>query len=323
MAESARGNPLVEGAEILVAEEDAAGRLLLAARYGEEDDLQELRTLLAADPALIRAAKDSFGRGAFHMAGANGHTAVIGLLVQHCAVHAIDGTSDTTAEGNTALHYAAAANQLECCRLLLEAGWKVGAVNRLGHTVLQEVQVNGSLPEIEALLFRFDESIDRYADDRGGEEEVQLPPNLQQRSMASRDQANDEDEMQDDDFDDGPDDPCSGQASALPAKGGRVLHVDPTPEGATPVSEARKLSAPASQVPPPEGEKKSLPSAAKAKGFAKSKPQPPAGLAAAKAPLAATSIGNKVTLPAAPAKPPTTQQPAALQNLCTGLDEIE
>jgi ankyrin repeat protein len=57
-----------------------------------------------------------------------------------------------SADGTTALHWAAQLNDLETTQLLLKAGANVRAVNRYGMTPLQAAAVNGNPQLLAALL---------------------------------------------------------------------------------------------------------------------------------------------------------------------------
>ena len=77
---------------------------------------------------------------------AHDRSAIRTLLQQHADVNA------ATADGSTALFFAAENNDLETVQLLIAAGADVNAANRYGVSPLALAAVNGSAPVTEALL---------------------------------------------------------------------------------------------------------------------------------------------------------------------------
>jgi ankyrin repeat protein len=77
---------------------------------------------------------------------ARDRSAIRTLLQQHADVNA------ATADGSTALFFAAENNDLETVKLLIAAGADVNAANRYGVSPLALAAVNGSAPVTEALL---------------------------------------------------------------------------------------------------------------------------------------------------------------------------
>ncbi len=145
--------PLAEEWE---ANSNAAG-ILDCCRFAEPDDVATLVELIAADPVLCDC-QDDLGRTPLHMAAANGHAHVIATLLT--MFNPLRNRQNH--EGNTALHYAALDNHVECARLLLDAGWKVSVRNRYGRTALQDIS-DRQFEDLEVLLLKHDDELDTYA----------------------------------------------------------------------------------------------------------------------------------------------------------------
>jgi ankyrin repeat protein len=107
--------------------DQAESAIHAAARAG---DLAKLKSLLAADPALL-GSRDLKGMTALHIAGLEKRSKAVALLLAAGAdVKAVD------ADKYTPLHRAAFAGDAESCRLLLEAGADPKAVEAMGRTPL-------------------------------------------------------------------------------------------------------------------------------------------------------------------------------------------
>lgn len=128
---------------------------LNCARYNDEDDAQLLREYLQKHPQDIDA-RDAQGRTAVHMAAANGHMAILNMLIEFAPTPDVKNE-----EGNTALHFAALNNRVEAARRLIEAGWKASAMNSFRRTPFQLIQ-GKRFEEMDALLLEHDDSLDVY-----------------------------------------------------------------------------------------------------------------------------------------------------------------
>jgi ankyrin repeat protein len=101
-------------------------------------------SLLCAAPAEIGNASST---ALLDAAQANDHVAAMDLLgTKGVNVNA------TTADGATAIMYAAANNDLELVRALIKAGANVKPENQLGSSAITEAAIIGSAPVLEALL---------------------------------------------------------------------------------------------------------------------------------------------------------------------------
>lgn len=80
---------------------EIAGELTDCARYGEDEDVQQLLGAAASPADLANTAAPS-GNVALHMAAANGHTTTCELLLQAGA-----NVNVKNSAGNTPLHWAA------------------------------------------------------------------------------------------------------------------------------------------------------------------------------------------------------------------------
>ena len=135
--------------------QSAAEAVLDCARFGEDDDLGTLRSLLCTDPSLVDV-RDDLGRTPMHMAAANGHVAVAEVLK---SFHAAPNVPNH--DGSTALHYAALRNEVGMVRWLLSNGWLPSLPNRWGKTPLREI-ADKQFDEVEVLLIQYDDELDRY-----------------------------------------------------------------------------------------------------------------------------------------------------------------
>ncbi|XP_032800734.2 ankyrin repeat domain-containing protein 49 isoform X2 [Petromyzon marinus] len=125
--------------------DDAGSRLLQAAAAGR---LVELRSLLAMDPALVLAARDSDGYGALHRAASHGHRRCASALL-----HAGAEVGARTNDGWTPLHCACRWNHVTLASTLLQHGADVNArTNGLQTALHVAASERGSARTLELLL---------------------------------------------------------------------------------------------------------------------------------------------------------------------------
>ena len=111
-------------------------------------DVQRLRTVLDADPALATAYSGD-GFTALHFAAFFGSPAATALLLERGAQ--VDALGRGWMTG-TALHSAVSRREAEIARLLLEAGASPDARQSAGWTPLHAAAANGDLASVELLL---------------------------------------------------------------------------------------------------------------------------------------------------------------------------
>ena len=111
-------------------------------------DVQRLRTVLDADPALATAYSGD-GFTALHFAAFFGSPAATALLLERGAQ--VDALGRGWMTG-TALHSAISRREAEIARLLLEAGASPDARQSAGWTPLHAAAANGDLDSVELLL---------------------------------------------------------------------------------------------------------------------------------------------------------------------------
>eukprot|EP00842_Homolaphlyctis_polyrhiza_P005638 jgi/Hompol1/6075/HPOL_002756-RA len=118
--------------------EDSIDReLVAAARYGDVEELEQLMKTHSLSPTRVAQARGMGGNTPLHMAAANGHMAVLELLL---GVGASNGNNSAGAqiveaaneEGSTALHWAALNGHGDAVRLLLANGARPTTKNRAG-----------------------------------------------------------------------------------------------------------------------------------------------------------------------------------------------
>ncbi len=126
---------------------DDCRELLECARYGEEDDLADLKRLLEAGVPVDYA--DDGGNSGLHKACANGHVDIARALMAAGATHA------PNASGNTPLHWAVQQGQLGAAQALIihyADGIDVLAQNSFGKSVVTEAFGKGDASVIELVL---------------------------------------------------------------------------------------------------------------------------------------------------------------------------
>jgi uncharacterized protein len=132
-------------------------------------DVERLRSLLAADPALAGAWSED-GFTALHFAAFFGHPDAAKLLVERGADLEARSTNTQFALDAAPLHSASAAGQLEVCEVLLDAGADVNAVQHGGYTALLDAAANGNSELVALLIERGADRTARLDDGRGVED---------------------------------------------------------------------------------------------------------------------------------------------------------
>ncbi|KAI4123204.1 MAG: hypothetical protein LQ347_006247 [Umbilicaria vellea] len=145
--------------------EDDIDDLLYFARTGELEELQTTLSALAKTSNVARfdilsAAVDvDSGNGLFHMASANGHIETLKFLLSllpappHSTTPAEPNTINAqNSSGNTPLHWASLNGHVEAVKILVAAGADPALVNKAGHDVVYEAEVNGKEEVVEWLL---------------------------------------------------------------------------------------------------------------------------------------------------------------------------
>lgn len=109
--------------------------MLDGARYGDLEDVRE-----ALERGADVNASDVSGKTALHMAAANGHTAIVKLLLVHGAE-----TERRNRAGNTALHWACVGGAVDAVALLLRHGANASALNDADRTPLDDGIADGAI----------------------------------------------------------------------------------------------------------------------------------------------------------------------------------
>eukprot|EP01060_Flectonema_neradi_P039828 TRINITY_DN891_c4_g1_i1.p1 TRINITY_DN891_c4_g1~~TRINITY_DN891_c4_g1_i1.p1 ORF type:complete len:203 (+),score=53.10 TRINITY_DN891_c4_g1_i1:43-651(+) len=135
---------------------DVIDTLLESSRYGEDDDIEMVQTIIDYDTSFVNE-QDGQGRTALHMACANGHSEILKVLLT-----AKPDADKVTTEGSTALHFAASNGNESCIAQLLAAGFSITAKNKFGRKPIDECWGKGNSkiedlflmkdPEVEAAL---------------------------------------------------------------------------------------------------------------------------------------------------------------------------
>ncbi|GJE98171.1 ankyrin repeat domain-containing protein [Phanerochaete sordida] len=120
--------------------EDEKDEVLLAARYGDIEDLQQFVEKFGAEP--LNDIRDGSGNSVLHMVCANGHTAALDYLLGVVSPSLI---SAPNAAQSTPLHWAALNQQLDAARKLVECPAGPGAAlidakNTAGRSPLGEAE---------------------------------------------------------------------------------------------------------------------------------------------------------------------------------------
>ena len=132
-------------------------------------DVERLRSLLDADPALARAWSDD-GFTPLHFTAFFGHPGAAKLLIERGAEHEARSTNEQFALDAAPLHSASAAGQLEVCEVLLDGGADVNAVQHGGYTALLDAAANGNAKLVDFLVERGADRTARLDDGRGLED---------------------------------------------------------------------------------------------------------------------------------------------------------
>lgn len=131
--------------------------LLIAARGADDDALRDLLRRAATGcsgsgiPQAVLNASDSSGRTAVSYISSNGPVSILESIIQ---LPGIDINKPDN-EGNTPLHFAAQAGQVEAVNFLLSrcSGIEVDARNHLGFTPLMKAAIQGRTKCAKLLLF--------------------------------------------------------------------------------------------------------------------------------------------------------------------------
>ena len=125
---------------------DDCAELLECARYGEDDDLDLMKVLLAKGVPVDHA--DDGGNTALHKASANGHVDIVRFLAGIGASH------KPNSSGNYPLHWAVQQGQVGAAKVLLElfADVDVLAKNSFGRSVNTEAFEKGDAQLVELVL---------------------------------------------------------------------------------------------------------------------------------------------------------------------------
>ena len=145
-----------EEAEVPLSEyprEELVAALIEAARYGEADDLDLVAKIVAFDGSLVNA-QDDQGRSPVHMCCANGHDAVLALLLQHSPDKSV-----VNIQGSTPLHFAAIKGSEKCVELLLKYGYNASAKDSLGRKPIDDCWEKG-FQKVEDMLLLQDKEVE-------------------------------------------------------------------------------------------------------------------------------------------------------------------
>lgn len=144
--------------------DDCRQELLDAARY---DDIDVVRAVLQCHPDLISFQDESTGNSALHMAAANGHEAVVKLLLSQGASVRLENKA-----GNTPLHWAASNGKQHIVEILLkESEVDVLQRNRFGRSALTEGFTSENTEVVKSLLEHESATEERLIATAGGENE--------------------------------------------------------------------------------------------------------------------------------------------------------
>lgn len=147
------------------------------ARYGEPALVRELCNQGLSDRL---ASSDEWGNTMLHMFAANGFTDCISLFLETAPTPVLQQTLDRqNAEGNTPLHWACVAGQLETVKLLRTAGATVAIENNAERTPICEAHKH----QRTAILAFFEETLGRK-DAEGAETIVEQTSNISLESNA-------------------------------------------------------------------------------------------------------------------------------------------
>jgi ankyrin repeat protein len=143
----------------------------------EREDLDVFEAAAIGDVERLRALLDEYaglpvawtedGFTALHLAAFFGHPEAAQLLVERGANLEARSTNEKFALDAAPLHSASAAGQLEVCRVLLDAGADVNAVQHGGYTALLDAAANKNQELVDFLLERGANREARLDDGRG------------------------------------------------------------------------------------------------------------------------------------------------------------
>ncbi|KJZ74497.1 hypothetical protein HIM_06093 [Hirsutella minnesotensis 3608] len=158
--------------------EDEIDDLIYLARTGENADLEETLTDLAArekvtTAEILLAAKDEGKSSTLHMATGNGHLALSETV--RMLLEAFDGrprnekqafVDEPNEHGNTGLHWAALGGHLDTVKLLLEHGASPALTNERNYVPLDLANFNDK-PEVAQYFLSFSGGIESSNQESG------------------------------------------------------------------------------------------------------------------------------------------------------------
>ena len=133
--------------------EELIGALVDCARYGEPDDLEMVKRLIAHDATLVNG-QDEQGRTPVHMCCANGHDSVLEILLPHNPDKTV-----LSAEGCTPLHFAAANGSEKCVKALMDYGYDIAVKNKFGRKAIDDCWEKG-FQKVEDMLLLKDPDVE-------------------------------------------------------------------------------------------------------------------------------------------------------------------
>lgn len=139
-------------------DEDSVDEILYLARANEAAELEQFLSTLSTQTSkpkdqILAEAVDSYSQNtALHYAAANGHNAIVKLLLSTSTSKPAPFLNLTNASGNTPLHWASLNGHLEAVKLLIEAGGDITIFNKAGHDAVFEAEINDKKEVVDWLL---------------------------------------------------------------------------------------------------------------------------------------------------------------------------
>jgi ankyrin repeat protein len=144
-----------------VVEASELNDFILAARYGEAEDIREYLNEKFPD-ANVKPSSDlqdllisvnEQGQTALHMVAANGHKDCLEIFLPYLSTAQVNIKNQ---EGSTPLHWAALNGRLECVKLLLNSGADATLLNESGRSSVTLAEQQGHLEVVQELLKSYD-----------------------------------------------------------------------------------------------------------------------------------------------------------------------